>query len=303
MKAKVIELLKQTPVTQLPTPGAILVIEHDVTPLDAFKAILERNVLSAPVRGRDGTYIGFLELRDFVSFSVFLVDRFDFKSYGDIIEHGIKMFNEPLDGISVSYLARRNPIRFCQETDSLLEVAQQLAKPDVHRVPILDSHGHIVSIISQSSIVAFLQAHKDRIEGDLDEAVGTHGSAPVLTVRDTTTAYDVFKLMDVKHRTAVAVTDSQGYLLGCTSGSDLKLFAQNPRASSLKLPIQEFLSDVRASQNDIRSPTIVVGPQDTLAYVLAKFAATRVHRLFVVDANHRAQRVLSISDVIRWFLN
>lgn len=101
-KASFAKLLEKTPVAALPVPGAILTIASNTPPLDAFKAILARNVLSAPVQAPDGQYVGFLELRDFVSFSVFLCDRYDFRTYGDIIENGIKMFNEPLEGITCS---------------------------------------------------------------------------------------------------------------------------------------------------------------------------------------------------------
>jgi CBS domain-containing protein len=125
----------------------------------------------------------------------------------------------------------------------------------------------------------------------------------VLSVKENVTAYDVFKLMDVKHRTAVAVTDMEGNLLACTSGADLKLFAANPRASSLKLPIMDFLSDVRSTQIDIKSPTIVAGLDSTLEHCIGKIAATHVHRLFITDGNHHALRVLSITDLMRWILS
>jgi len=238
-----------------------------------------------------------------VSFSVFLVDRFDFKSYGDIIENGIKMFNDPLDGITASYLARRNAIHFSKETDSLYEVAVHLSRPECHRVPILNAAGHIVNIISQSSIISFLDKHKAKLDSlELEEKVGEHGSAPVMTIQETATAYEAFKLMDVKHRSAVAVIDREGKLLSCTSCADLKLFAAKPRSSSLKLSIMDFLSDVRSTQIDIKSPTIVCQPDSSLGHCIGKISATHVHRLFVTDGHHRALRVLSITDVLRWIL-
>jgi hypothetical protein len=69
--------------------------------LTRLQKLIERGVLSAPVRDRAGEYCGFLELRDLVSFVVFLEDRFSFTKYSEIIQFGIKMFDDPLDGIDI----------------------------------------------------------------------------------------------------------------------------------------------------------------------------------------------------------
>jgi hypothetical protein len=44
-----------------------------------------------------------------------------------------------------------------------------------------------------------------------------------------------------------------------------------------------------------------VSRDSTLAYVIGKLAATRVHRVFAVDgeANFRPTSVISVSDVVR----
>lgn len=49
------------------------------------------------------------------------------------------------------------------------------------------------------------------------------GTVPVISVKSTAKAIDVFRLMDNKKLTGVAVVDETGKLVGNTSASDLKV--------------------------------------------------------------------------------
>lgn len=96
----------------------------------------------------------------------------------------------------------------------------------------------------------------------------------------------------------VQIVDDSGELIANTSATDLKLFLQNPSVS-LGISVLEFTSQVR--QLDLKAvyPAMGVKPSDTLAHVLGKLAAAKVHRLFVVD-NKRATSVVSLTDIIRY---
>lgn len=54
-----------------------------------------------------------------------------------------------------SDLARRNPFHPVASGSSLLKAAEILERR-VHRVPVVDSQGKVVKIISQSAVVKFL---------------------------------------------------------------------------------------------------------------------------------------------------
>lgn len=75
-----------------------------------------------------------------------------------------QIFLTPLD------LSRRNPFHPVKEEDSLLNVCEILAK-GVHRVPVVDAEGKVVNIVSQSTIIQFINSHVTnvlRISKELD---------------------------------------------------------------------------------------------------------------------------------------
>ena len=48
-----------------------------------------------------------------------------------------------------------------------------------------------------------------------------------------------------------------------------------------------------------RAPTFTCHETDTVGFAIGRLAATRAHRIFVVDSEHRPIRVISVTDVIR----
>jgi len=304
-------LLSQTKVGALKRPPKVIVIDSKTPLLEAFQTLLDHNLLSAPVYdGEKKVYTGFLDIRDLVSFVVFVYDEQkveDNNTLKDILRHGEKMFSTPTtDGVTVSYLSRRNKFIQVMDEDTLLKVTEILSH-GVHRVPVIDKDGNVVSIVSQSNVVAFLNSHLQQLGNQLAKSINEIkiGSSPVESVIKTATVIDTLRLMDVKMRSGIALVDASGRLVGTTTGKDLKLFIKNPTLSALKSPIFNFLNEVRAQLIDIKSPTISVFGTDTLALAIGKLAATSVHRVFVVnnEKEYKAVAVVSITDILKFIFS
>jgi len=249
-------------------------------------------------------YTGFLDIRDLISFCCFIHDNNESaENLLDIVHYGVRMFKHSVEGVTVSYLSRRNPFHSIPQGTTLLEASKILLTNNIRRAPVLNANGEIVNIISQSSIVNFLAHHLKDLES-IAEPIGSLavGSAPVISARKDHKAIEVFRLMDSHHRSGVEVVDEFGVLVGNTSGADLKLFISNPSISVLNLPIMTFLNQIRQTQIDIISPVIAVNQNDSLGLVIGKLAATRVHRIFVVNQDYHPVRVISLSDILK-FIN
>jgi CBS domain-containing protein len=218
--------------------------------------------------------------------------------------HGSKLFKVPLDGVTVTYLSRRNALHPVSPNDSLLDICEILAK-GVHRVPVMDK-GEIVNIISQSSIIQFLHKHNKELAPFTSKKIGEIkiGSKPVITVNKTTVAIDAFRLMDNKKISGLAVVDEAGRFVGNTSASDLKLFMQTLSLEILKQPVSQFLNTLRQESIDIRVPTISVGSNDTVQTAISKLAMTKIHKLFVADDGdgYKPKMVVSITDILKYLM-
>jgi len=102
----------------------------------------------------------------------------------------------------------------------------------------------------------------------------------------------------------VALIDETGRLVGSTSGKDLGLFLKNPTLAVLNLPIFEHLQKIRQELLEAKTPCIAVFLKDKLSRAVALLAATRVHRIFVVndEASYNPVRVISLTDILRYLL-
>jgi len=253
-------------------------------------------------------FTGFLDIRDLVSFIVFVYDEQkveDNSRLQELIKHGVGQFKMlTTDGVTVSYLSRRHRFRTVHENDPLLKVTDLLAEPDIHRVPSVDDSGKIVNIISQTSVIKLLADKCTSVLNDDDKVsigelqMGTH---PVLSVNQNESVINTLRIMDVKNKSGIAIVDAEGRLVGTTTGKDLGLFLKNPTLAVLNQPIFQFLQKVRSeSVADIRTPCISLFEKDTLSHAAALLAATKVHRIYVVSDEQHFQpiRVISITDIL-----
>lgn len=214
------------------------------------------------------------------------------------------MFNTPTtDGVTISYLARRNRFQPVKQSTSLLQVAQLLAQ-GVHRVAVVNDEHEVINIVSQSTLILFLNAHLNEAGVQLNAMatiaslhIGTH---PVISVTKQTTVIETLRVMDSGRRSGVAIVDERHRLVGTTTGKDLGLFIKHPTLATLAMPVFKFLSEVRQQSVEIKSPTIAVFPTDTLLRAIGLLAATRVHRVFVVDneQDYKPTAVISITDIL-----
>jgi len=93
-------------------PSLVRLVVAD--PSSPAQTLLTNRILSAPVYNEDEKkYVGFLDMRDFVSFVVFFYhgEAEGGCSFVNIMREGLKSFNTPVDGITVSCTWR--PLRCC----------------------------------------------------------------------------------------------------------------------------------------------------------------------------------------------
>jgi hypothetical protein len=77
MAAKLKQLLQSNSVDSIPSPkDGVIQMDASEQVVHGFQKLLDNNILSAPVWDqKEGKYIGFLDIRDLVSFCVFIHDN------------------------------------------------------------------------------------------------------------------------------------------------------------------------------------------------------------------------------------
>eukprot|EP01126_Amoeba_proteus_P008341 TRINITY_DN1307_c0_g2_i9.p1 TRINITY_DN1307_c0_g2~~TRINITY_DN1307_c0_g2_i9.p1 ORF type:complete len:315 (+),score=22.67 TRINITY_DN1307_c0_g2_i9:199-1143(+) len=309
-KTKVLEFLYKNSTEILECGNGVIQIDSRSPILDAFEVLLNNNILSAPVwDALENIYTGFLDIRDLVSWVVFLYDEQKLQDNTrllDLVQHGMSEFRLSGDGVTLSYLSRRHRFQAVEEGEPLMRIVQLLAT-GMHRVPVVKD-GRLIKIISQTTIVRAITKSIPGIifdhSADLTIAGLNVGTKTVLQVTKETSVIETLRKMDKNQRSGIAIVDHTGRIVGTTTGKDLGLFIRNPSLGALQEPIFDYLKHVRALQIDIRAPLITVFPTDKLTRAVALLGSTRIHRVFVVnnDTDFVAIGVVSITDILKFLI-
>jgi len=269
------------PIVELPSTMSIA---------DAFQALLDNNILSAPVYNdpkpyadpsSPRSYVGFVDMRDLIKWIVFLFDdQSSEEDRLDLATAAVRVYSSSAEGISLSYIALMNKFRAVTTTSTLADVVSILQK-GVRRVPVLDDCGRVSTIISQSYVNRFIVEKASELGDDISIPISEAkiGRTDVYCVPCTLPAIDTFRVAENKHVSGVAVVDESGAIVDSTSSRVLKGYLQNPLRSLLLLPISQFLEKVSVTA----VPLVLCKETDTLEYAMRQMADNGVHRVYVVD--------------------
>lgn len=201
------------------------------------------------------------------------------------------------------------------ETASILDALKLSIDNKTHRVLVLNSEGKISNLITQSRIVQFVTVMLDNLPKS-SKTLGelNLGVSPVLSISESSTAFQAFKLMREKRVSGLAVVDADGKLVGSISASDLKVIGYDIKFwNLLGLTVKDYLKELSGTDHpEFRShlflwakepngPPVVIKCKKTdslkLAVKLLNFY--RVHRVYIVDDDNRPVSILTLREVLQ----
>jgi CBS domain-containing protein len=201
---------------------------------------------------------------------------------------------------AVADLSRRNPFYPLQENAPLLAALDLMVSNKVHRLPVVDGHGDLISIVTQSHLARMISSNSARFPiAYYHISTVKLGQKDVVSVSADTRAIDAFETIHNKKVTGVAVVDSNGKLVDNISASDLKLIgADIEMLSRVFMTVSEFLK-LDGKERSL----IFVNKSSTVGEVLEKLVSTKTHRVYVVDDNNKPTGVISLGDILEAVLS
>jgi len=168
----------------------------------------------------------------------------------------------------------------------------------------VNDEGKCIQIVSQSSLLAFVAAHKE--EEELKEElsrtfeVSKLGLKKVVTVDENSTAKEAFQLIERSNLSGIGVVDEDGNLIGNTSARDIKYFVLDQGQAKIDQPILDYLAIVRSSVKTAKEkvPVSTVHATDPIGRAIGLLAKTQFHRLFIVDSESKPIGVVSVADIL-----
>jgi len=275
----------------------------------ALNVLKEANILSAPVQGEDGKYVGLIDMTDIVAFVVEgIKERQDQDDHHHLGIGGLLEQRERFSQATVAEVvdfSKKNPYMPLPEGSTVRQVIQHMMHNRLHRVPIVNGQEGIQNLVTQSGIIAFLSANVTKLGDIANKTVeelnlGTH---PVIAIHANKTAMEAFQLMHEAKVSAVAVVDDQHRLIANIGVKDFRTLVKGGESffGLLKLNIRQFLVKMHENEIDIINPGICCSNKAKVAVVVGKLAVTRIHRIYIVDNHDTPTHVVSLFDVLKVF--
>ncbi|WP_244443845.1 CBS domain-containing protein [Candidatus Nitrosotenuis uzonensis] len=188
----------------------------------------------------------------------------------------MKLKNSSLDQIL------RNSITV-QQNSTLLEARDVLLRHKLSRLPVVDSNGRPVGMITEKDFVRTIYEYGGRsIEKIL---VRDFMSKNLITVKRSDTVYDCAKLMSGNKISSILVLNDDGKLAGIVTKTDLVSIFLTRATSSL-------------SVSEIMTPHVItVMPADSLLLVESLLVKHKISRI-VVERNKRPVGIITNRDFL-----
>jgi CBS domain-containing protein len=292
-----------------PPDNKIFVAQRTDLVVDVFKGLIKHNFLSVPVLQKTkAKYYGFVDIYDIVKYVTnFFGETDELKSSEDffkLAEKSDEFQKKTVNDIMTFPLSKRNPFHPVTSGYSLLAAVEVLARErGLHRVPVVDKDRKLVTVITQSQLVTILSQNLDIMGDKKNKPVSLTRPymEEVLAVSEDMIAMDAFKMMVEKSVSGLAVVNGEGKLIGTLSIRDLKTMSADGRLFwRLYQTIKNYLNKVKSeTTSDVRPRHLVtVNEADTLQSTIKLLAENKVHRVFIVDREHRPVGVISLKDIL-----
>jgi CBS domain-containing protein len=274
-----------------------------------WKGLIRHNFLSLPIVGKNGwKYLGFLDVMDIVKYIISAFGQVrDMKKEQDfwsLINSETKIRDATVKDALASVHHLRHKWYEVSTGYSLWLAMEIMAREGVHRIAIVDRMTRrVVSIITQSQLIAFLHKNMDHLGPLKDKPVSVIGGEKenVLMVKKQEMALHAFELMSTHNVSAVAVVDEGNRIVDNLSIKDIKRMfdAGGVLFWSLYYSVDQYLIRVRKETPGRPDHPITVTMTDTLQTVVSLMVTHKIHRIYVVDKDHNIPiGVISMRDIL-----
>jgi len=260
-------------------------------------------VLSLPIYdSKKSLYVGFIDVVDILEVIVHHVTESDIAAHQKDIPELLR--SKPIfSTLTVNdVFGTREPFMPVEIKMPLKEAMTNMANWKTHRLPVVDGNGALITILSQSRIVTYLQQfiHLFAVsQKPIGEINGLY-TAGVYSITTNQKAIEAFNLIHDKCINGVAVVDpNNGKIVGNISATDLRAIGYSMDILvSLFAPAGEFIK-LFAPNSEIFG-VICVTPKTTFEELFNKISLAKVHRLYVIGPDEVPVGVITLTDIIKY---
>jgi len=289
------------------------ILSSEISPLDAFKKLIEWKIRVAPVFDeKRSEIIGLLDLRDAVKY---VTTRQRDKEAADrkiptLVQKTKRSFTVDLldqhpefSSISIAYLARSRKVPVLHLDKATLLDAAILLHQGNHIV-LVQNNDELAGFITQGMLFRLICDQVCDICGSLTiqdlRSLGVVKENPAVILHNTA-AMEAFGAMAKRDYGCIGIIDEDGTIVNSTSARDIKVWLGNLEENVHSTPIIDVMTKIRQEGASVkhRFPVASCRDEHTISGALKRLKACRYHRLWVVDDHRKPVGIFSLTDIFR----
>ncbi|KAG8432255.1 hypothetical protein GDO86_016771 [Hymenochirus boettgeri] len=279
----------------IPTSCKLVVFDTTLQIKKAFIALVANGVRAAALwDSKKNCFVGMLTITDFIN----ILHRYykaPMVQIYELEEHKIETWRE------VYLQSSFKPLIYISPGDSLFHAVYSLIKNKIHRLPVMDPvSGNILHILTHKRLLKFLRLFGDTLPRPhflhrtiKELGIGTFRNIAV--VQDTSSVYNALEIFVDRRVSALPVVNDYGQVVGLYSRFDVIHLAAQKLYNNLDISVGAALR--------LRSVCIegvlMCFPHESLELIIDRIVREQVHRLVLVDEEHRPLGIVSLSDILQ----
>eukprot|EP01117_Protostelium_nocturnum_P007484 TRINITY_DN2676_c0_g1_i1.p1 TRINITY_DN2676_c0_g1~~TRINITY_DN2676_c0_g1_i1.p1 ORF type:complete len:538 (-),score=154.97 TRINITY_DN2676_c0_g1_i1:14-1627(-) len=281
----------------IPESSKMVVLDTQLPVTHALRALEENNIKSAPLWDEEKMdFVGIITVTDFIEILLRFHKQPHLNIFKELQQHKIFTWKDIIWGEN-----NQPPLIWVHPDDSLMDACQILLKHRIHRLPVIDREesNTILHIITHYRMLAFIQEkleEKPAISTFSVESLGIGTYKNVVTVFKDTPLHVVLTTLAEGRISAVPVIDENGEVVDVYSKSDVIFLIKQVSENFLHESVGQILEYKQ------KAPFHTCSKKDSLGPILSKLVKTRCHRLICVDSTNRIEGVISLSDILQYFV-
>ncbi|RKP19501.1 CBS-domain-containing protein [Rozella allomycis CSF55] len=285
----------------LPVNSKLIFLDTSLLVKKALYALLQNGVRAAPLwdQGKRAI-VGILTATDFLQLILYFYDNAtEFDQVRD------QMNNLTIKQIRDQKIIPVGPEIFrVYPTNSVFDAANSIINYKVHRLLLMDPtalENTVISFMTPYRIINFLSVnfpHLPFFKRTIEElGIGTFHNVAKLTA--STPIIEAVRMFVNRHVSALPVVDEDGILIDVYEKYDLMVLAKGDQITNYDQPLQEAL----LSRSEIFEGIHTCRKTDTLESILLLLRRVTAHRFIVVGERNKLEGVLSLSDILKFFVD
>ncbi|CAF2504470.1 unnamed protein product [Rotaria sp. Silwood2] len=291
----------------MPKSGKVLLLDARLSIRKAFFALVYNSVRAALVwHAATSSNIGLITISDFINMLIAAYDS-KWNSVATLETSSILEWKQNLQKKTGVYdQSLDTTIIQLSPEDSLYTAILTLIERKVHRIPVVDPLTHdFLFLITHKRILKFLYLYiydlpqPHFIHQTLDELpLGTYKNLVMIELK--TKLIEVLRIFQTIRISALPVVDSEKRLRDIYSKFDIMHLAATRTYANLDVPLCDILDSIH-DHNTHQLATCKM--TDQLFELMDKFVSREVHRLIIVDDSQHIIGILSMSDLMKFFVS